>query len=121
MEGTPRKERTYYRCPARTLVPGSPLLATHPKNVYLPEAAVLEAVNVWLGGEFARENRDRTVAALVASQDTGDQFGTREAAKKRLDGAEARLRRLRAAIEAGAGRVDQRGAGGAHGRACRVG
>jgi DNA invertase Pin-like site-specific DNA recombinase len=101
MEGTPRKDRTYYRCPARTLVPGSPLLATHPKNVYLPEAAVLDAVNGWLGGEFARENRDRTVADLVASQDTGGQFGTREAAKKRLDGAEARLRRLRAAIEAG--------------------
>jgi hypothetical protein len=101
MEGTPRKERTYYRCPARTLVPGSPLLATHPKNVYLPEASVLTAVNDWLGDEFARENRDRTVAALVASQDAGAQFGTREAAKKRLDSAEARLRRLRAAIEAG--------------------
>jgi hypothetical protein len=78
------------------------VLATHPKNVYLPEAAAVDAVNGWLGAVFARENRDVTVAGLVASQeDVGASFGTREAAKKRLDGAEARLRRLRAAIEAG--------------------
>jgi hypothetical protein len=42
MEGTPRETRIYYRCAARTIVPGSPLLAEHPENVYLPEAALLE-------------------------------------------------------------------------------
>ena len=102
MEGTPRKARTYYRCAARTLVPGSAVLATHPKNVYLPETAVLETLNGWFGHVFARENRDETVAALVASQGDPAADGARDAAKKRLDAAETKLRRLRAAIEAGA-------------------
>ncbi|MEU4744289.1 recombinase zinc beta ribbon domain-containing protein [Actinosynnema sp. NPDC023658] len=53
MEGTPRKTRTYYRCSARTLVPGSPALNGHPNNVYLPEAAVLGPLSKWLDGLFA--------------------------------------------------------------------
>lgn len=76
----------------------------HPKNVYLPEAAVLGPLNEWLGELFAPEHIDQTVAALVASQHQG--YGSanhaRDAAKRRLDTAETRLRRLQAAIEAGA-------------------
>jgi hypothetical protein len=30
LEGTPRRNRTYYRCAARTLTPGSPVLYDHP-------------------------------------------------------------------------------------------
>ena len=33
MEGTPKHNREYYRCVARTLAPGSAALATHPRNV----------------------------------------------------------------------------------------
>jgi hypothetical protein len=82
------------------MVPGSPALDGHPKNVYLPEAAVLEQLNAWLGELFARKNRDGTVVALVASQGAA-RSDSREAPKKRLDAAESRLRRLQAAIEAG--------------------
>ncbi|WHT23592.1 hypothetical protein N8J89_20720 [Crossiella sp. CA-258035] len=63
MEGSPRAHGMYYRCPARTLAPGSQALAAHPPTVYLREDAVQEAVNAWLGGLFAPENVDRTVAA----------------------------------------------------------
>lgn len=101
MESAPRKAM-YYRCPARSLVPGSPLLATHPKNVYLPEQPVLTTLNDWLGHVFARENRDDTVAALVASQAVPVATSGRDNAKKRLNAAETKLRRLGAAIEAGA-------------------
>jgi len=101
MESAPRKTGTYYRCDARKLVPGSPLLATHPKNVYLPERAALETLNDWLGHVFAWENRDETVAALVASQGAPVVDSGCAAAQRRLDAAEAKLRRLRAAIEAG--------------------
>ncbi|WP_093941860.1 recombinase family protein [Actinoalloteichus hoggarensis] len=101
MEGTPRAERTYYRCAARTLVPGSPALKEHPKNVYLPEAAVLGPLNEWIGELFAPENRDRTVTALVASQGSTPQAIDRGDAKRRLAEAEEKLTRLRAAIEAG--------------------
>lgn len=99
MEASPRKHGMYYRCPARTLAPGSPALASHPPAVYLREDPVRDAVNGWLGDLFARENVDRTVAALVGSQD--GQSSSRESVKARLANAEAKLRRLQAAIEAG--------------------
>ncbi|MEU4746054.1 recombinase family protein, partial [Actinosynnema sp. NPDC023658] len=67
MEASPRVRGVYYRCPARTLAPGSPALATHPPTVYLREDILQEAVNGWLGLLFAPENGDRTVAALVES------------------------------------------------------
>jgi hypothetical protein len=99
MEASPRKHGMYYRCPARTLAPGSPALASHPPAVYLREDPVRDAVNGWLGDLFARENVDRTAAALVGSQ--GGESSSRESVKARLANAEAKLRRLQAAIEAG--------------------
>ena len=102
MEGSPRAHGMYYRCPARTLAPGSAALAEHPPTVYVREHPLMEAVNGWLSGLFARENVDQTVAALVASQHGGiSRPNAREAAKKRLETAEAKLRRFQAAIEAG--------------------
>ncbi|MFN2494688.1 MAG: recombinase family protein [Pseudonocardiaceae bacterium] len=102
MEASPRAHGTYYRCPARTLAPGSPALALHPPAVYLREDPIQDTVNSWIGRLFARENVNHTVVALVASQQvTGGQRGTEEAARKRLSEAEARLRRFQAAIEAG--------------------
>jgi DNA invertase Pin-like site-specific DNA recombinase len=102
MEGSPRKHAMYYRCPARTLAPGSPVLATHPAAVYLREDTLRDAVNIWLRHLFHRDNVDRTVAALVASQDgAGRKQTDGEAAKKRLADAEARLRKFQAAIVAG--------------------
>ncbi|HEY4457319.1 MAG TPA: recombinase family protein [Pseudonocardiaceae bacterium] len=102
MEGTPRAARTYYRCSTRTLVPGSPLLADHPKNVYLPEAAVLDPLNDWLNGLFARENRDATVRALLDANADRPEVDRVGRAKRRADEAATRLRRLQRAIEAGA-------------------
>lgn len=102
MEGSPRKHAMYYRCPARTLAPGSPVLALHPPAVYLREDTLRDAVDGWLGGLFHKDNVDRTVAALVASQDGADQTQAGgEAAKKRLADAEARIRKFQAAIAAG--------------------
>ncbi|HEV3358531.1 MAG TPA: recombinase family protein [Pseudonocardiaceae bacterium] len=102
MEASPRKHGMYYRCPARTLAPGSAALASHPPAVYLREDKLQEGVTAWLAGLFAPRNMDRTVAALVASQgEPAGTLGSRDAVKKRLADAEAKLRRLRAAIEAG--------------------
>ena len=98
MEGAARRWGTYYRCVARTLVPGPPVLVCHPKSVYLPEIAVLGPVNKWLGELFDPDNLDGTVSALVASQ--GGDPG-RTAAGQRLNDAEMRLRRFQAAIAAG--------------------
>jgi hypothetical protein len=101
MEASPRAHAMYYRCPARTLAPGSPILATHPAAVYLREDPIRDAVNGWLGALFDRANLDRTVAALVASQGSASPTAGREAARKRAADAGARLRRFQAAIAAG--------------------
>ncbi|WP_436498177.1 recombinase family protein [Actinokineospora sp. HUAS TT18] len=101
MEASPRKHGMYYRCPARTLAPGSPALADHPPTVYVREDPLREAVNEWLTRIFAPENRDETVRAFVASQADERPSGDQEAARKRLADAEARLRRFQDAIGAG--------------------
>jgi hypothetical protein len=103
MQGsTIRKYDTYYRCLARTLAPGSAVLADHPRTVNLREADVLEPLNEWIGRVFGRDNVDRTVAGLLASQGGGGRASAgREAVKARLANAKARLRRLPAAVAAG--------------------
>ncbi|OLF10473.1 recombinase family protein [Actinophytocola xinjiangensis] len=102
MEGSPRKHAMYYRCPARTLAPESSVLALHPPAVYLREDTIRDAVNGWFAELFDRDNVDRTVAALVASQEGASQRRDGgEAARKRLADAESRLRKYQAAITAG--------------------
>lgn len=102
MEGSPRKHAMYYRCPARTLAPGSPVLATHPAAVYRREDTIRDAVNQWFAELFHRDHVDKTVAALVASQNgAGQKVSGREAAEHRLAKAEAEIRRFQAAIAAG--------------------
>jgi len=99
---TIREKHTYYRCLARTLVPGSSASAHHPRTVNLREDELLGPLNGWIGRLFARENVDRTVAALVASQDQpGGKPESRIGATKRLADAEARLRRFQTAIASG--------------------
>jgi DNA invertase Pin-like site-specific DNA recombinase len=99
MEASPRAHGMYYRCPARTLAPGSPALAEHPPSVYLREDPLLHAVNGWIGELFQPDQVDRTVTALVGSQQRPS--GEPSTAKKRLADAEARLRRFQVAIGAG--------------------
>jgi hypothetical protein len=70
--------------------------------VYLREDPIRDAANNWISALFAPQNLDRTVEALVASQQPSDNRPhAQHAAQKRLGEAETRLRRLQAAIEAG--------------------
>ncbi|GAB2996574.1 recombinase family protein [Amycolatopsis acidiphila] len=102
MQGATIRKGAYYRCTARTMAPGSAQLADHPKTVNIREDAVVEAINGWIGRLFDPENVDATVAALVGSQDDGrSNAGGRDAVKRRLAEAEARLRRYQAAIGSG--------------------
>jgi hypothetical protein len=96
-----RKRETYYRCLARTLAPGSAALAGHPRTVNLREFHVVEPLNAWIGGLFSKGNVERTVVALVASQDGDAKPSAHEAARKRLTEAEGRLKRFQDAIAAG--------------------
>lgn len=102
MQGERIRQHAYYRCVARTLAPGSPHLADHPKTVNLREDHVIGPLNDWIGSLFAPEYRDQTVADLLAAQDPSSKAqNQRQRIRKRLTDAETRLRRHQAAIEAG--------------------
>lgn len=100
-EASPRRHGMYYRCPARTLAPGSAALAEHPRTVYVREDVIRDAVTGWIGWLFAPTNVDRTVRALLASQDDVRTSKDRESARRRLTEAEAKLRRFQEAVAAG--------------------
>jgi hypothetical protein len=68
MEASPRAHGIYYRCPARTLAPNSPILAQHPATVYIREAAICAPLNQWIATLFDTQNRTRTIQTLVESR-----------------------------------------------------
>jgi hypothetical protein len=100
MQGATIRQGAYYRCTARTLAPGSARLADHLRTVNLREDVVVPAVNGWIGTLFGRDNVERTVAKLVGSRDVAIDDGQARA-KERVKAATAKLRRYRAAIDAG--------------------
>ncbi|WP_405182535.1 recombinase family protein [Nocardia sp. NBC_01377] len=101
MEATAKANQIYYRCRVRTLVPGSPVLDTHPITVNLRQTALLGPLNNWIGTLFDPTHRADTIAQLIDAQETVDYEQQRRSAKQRLVDAETKLRRHQAAIEAG--------------------
>lgn len=102
MQGGLIRKHTFYRCIARTLAPGSPALADHPKTINLREDHLIGPLNDWIGSLFTARNLARTVAELAASQGGASlEDRRRREVERRLAGAEAKLRRHQAAIEAG--------------------
>ncbi|WP_410666202.1 hypothetical protein [Amycolatopsis sp. lyj-84] len=83
MQGAVIRKGIYYRCIARTMAPGSPVLADHPKTVNLREDVVIPPLNAWLCQVFDPDRRDETVAAMVGAQPGGSGTG-REIVEKRL-------------------------------------
>lgn len=101
MHGASR-HATYYRCRARTLVPGSPAAAEHPAQVYLREDQVLRSVNAWIGSLFAEPNRATTIETLLGADDTGElERGRVAALRRRISEATATMSRLQRALDAG--------------------
>ena len=100
MEGTRRDNRVYYRCAARSIVPGSPILATHPRNVYLPERR--RGADQRVDRQPVREGAPGDTVRRMLDADAGKTATARgKAAARAVAEAEQRLRRLQSAIEAG--------------------
>ena len=93
MESSPRAHGIYYRCPARTLAPNSPVLTKHPAAVYIRETAICAPLNQWIAAIFDAQNRTRTIQTLVESRGGSSLTPKREHARRRLTNAEAKLRR----------------------------
>ena len=75
----------------------------HPKWVYLRESDVTDALDEWLLRHFDPKNVDATIEAMAAAQ-APDHAGTAraEAARRKIVDCDARLRKYRDALEAGA-------------------
>ncbi|TCC48032.1 recombinase family protein [Kribbella capetownensis] len=102
MEGARRKHAVFYRCAARTLVPGSSAALGHPPTVYVREDQLSHGVNEWIAGLFSPDNLDETVAVLVGAQDVEDPTeATERVFRERIAAAEASMNRLQRALEAG--------------------
>jgi hypothetical protein len=102
MEGAPRKHAMFYRCAARTLVPGSRAVLGHPPTVYVREDHLADGVNEWIAGLFSPANLDRTVALLAGAQSEEDPADAAERTfRQRIAAADATMTRLQRALEAG--------------------
>ncbi|MEV5961476.1 recombinase zinc beta ribbon domain-containing protein [Kribbella sp. NPDC051952] len=53
MEGARRKHAVFYRCAARTLIPGSSAALCHPPTVHVREDQLSGGVNGWIAGLFS--------------------------------------------------------------------
>ena len=95
-----RKINTYYRCHARTLTPGSVALSDHPRTVNLREDVLVDPLNEWIGRLFDRANVDRTMAALIGSQEGAKGSDAQSVVKKQLSDAQTKQRRFQAVVEA---------------------
>ncbi|MEU6559898.1 recombinase family protein [Nocardia nova] len=91
----------YYRCAARTLAPGSVVRDEHPPTVNLRESHIVGPLNRWLAGLFNAQNRRETLAMLLQAVNADDGEARRKQLKQKTTDAELKLRRHRAAIEAG--------------------
>lgn len=102
MQAAAIRKGVYYRCIARSLAPGSPVLADHPRTVNLRQDELVPPLNHWIGELFSPKHLDDTVMQLVGSQSSATRAAAgRERLKQRLAAAETKLRRHYAAIEAG--------------------
>lgn len=71
MEGaTRRRVVTYYRCNARTLVPGSVTASAHLPQIYVREDLIAPAMNRWIGQVFGPLHREDTITALLSADDS---------------------------------------------------
>lgn len=91
-----------YRCRRRDLVEGSAVMATHPADVRVSQAGLLNELLGWFGDMFDAENHESVLESLVVSAGRPQRSDTRRIAEeKRLADAERGLGRLVTSIEAG--------------------
>jgi hypothetical protein len=103
MEGAARRQDTiYYRCNARTLVPGSATAMAHPQQIYLREDLITLHVNRWIGSLFDPIHRAETITRLLEADDSTVQVHEHvDRLRDRVTAAETVMERLRKALDAG--------------------
>jgi hypothetical protein len=90
-----------YRCHSKTLAPGSPVSAEHPKTVNLRELTLADPLNRWLAGLFSKQQRAQTLEFLLEAHNADDSNLRRNIVKARIADANQKLERYTRAIEAG--------------------
>ncbi len=101
MSGNPNHGENDYRCRFPSEYAGA--TGRHPSTVYLREADVPPGLDAWLLSVFDPKNLDGAVAALAAAQEPDDGALARaEAALRAVKDCDARLKKYRSTLEAGA-------------------
>ncbi|MGW6194828.1 recombinase family protein [Kribbella sp. NPDC055110] len=103
MEGAARRGDTvYYRCNARTLVPGSATAMRHPQQIYLREDIIVPRINRWIGSLFDPVHREATITALLDADDSADRvLEHMHTLRGRVAAAEVVMEKLQRALNAG--------------------
>ncbi|MEV0047666.1 recombinase family protein [Nocardia rhamnosiphila] len=91
----------YYRCHSKTLAPGSPISAEHPRTVNLREMTLADPLNRWLADLFGKQQRAQTLEFLLEAHNADDSDMRRNIIKARIAEANQKLERYTRAIEAG--------------------
>jgi hypothetical protein len=91
----------YYRCHSKTLAPGSPISAEHPRTVNLREMTLADPLNRWLADLFSKQQRAQTLEFLLEAHNADDSDLRRNIIKARIADANQKLERYTRAIEAG--------------------
>jgi hypothetical protein len=101
MEAAPRKHAIFYRCAARTLLPSAVVALEHPPTVYVREDHLTPPINKWIAQLFSPAHLESTVAALIGAGEEDQSEEQMAAARQRIAEAEATMKRLQRALEAG--------------------
>jgi site-specific DNA recombinase len=98
---TQTHRRKYYRCELRRARPGL-TIEDHPNDLYVREAALVDALDTWLDELFAPEHASETARLIAAADAPSDQDDAIADARRRLHEARQRLTRYRRALDDGA-------------------
>ncbi|MEV6283762.1 recombinase family protein [Kribbella sp. NPDC051770] len=101
MEAAPRSHAIFYRCAARSLLPEAKVALEHPPTVYVREDHLTRPVNKWIARLFSPAHLADTVDALVGAEEEDESAAQAAEARRRIAEAEATMKRLQRALEAG--------------------
>jgi hypothetical protein len=100
MIGSHNNGRDHYRCTYASEYANANKIA-HPRSVYVREDRILERLDPWLARAFSPTHLTATITAMVDAQSDPTQTQALAAAMQTVEACDARLKRYRAALEAG--------------------
>jgi site-specific DNA recombinase len=100
MIGSFNNGRNHYRCMYASEYADANKIA-HPRSVYVREDRILERLDPWLARAFSPAQLTATIKAMADAQHDPSEAQAQAAARQTIEACDIRLKRYRAALEAG--------------------